>query len=213
VLDELKELHSDLWLLIARLSSLHAQLYGNVPALLTALRKQQGTNASEQLASDLQWAWRAAPALRALPDPKADAKPWLDLIANKQGWTKALNTVEASYSRYKLPLPVYISEGEEVPDGCLVCELCPTDARRVYATHQAIAVHMSKTLGVICPEKAFINGNCTKNTLGAFTSFTCPVCSKIFMTPKSAYEHISMSKTKFLKCAAVLCSTGQIVRA
>ena len=180
VLADLKQLPTDLVLLQTRLVTAAKTLMSG-PSLLRALRLQPGTGAARALATDLQWAWSAAPALRHFPDPKRCPGPWLSLMASPHVFKRALHTMRAEHTRMvprTSPPRFYDARSSPPPcDAPWVCPQCPAKRRRCCTTSGGLLSHRCRSHGYHNPVREFIAGP------------RCPVCLKVFRTRALAIDH------------------------
>ena len=117
------------------------------------------------------------------------------LIIDKVAWHTALLGIQANASRHKPTPPVFVKQGETVPEEHLACDLCPATARRLFASAQALAVHQSKTHSVICTEKLVVEDGMMHGC------FTCKYCRKKFKDTGKAIAHIRDGQHSSTNCA------------
>ena len=87
----------------------------------------------ETLLDDLRWVREASTTLRRMPDPFHQPEPWMILLENEKGWSKALRQLDAKCSRPKKPEGArYMSDDQLTANPqAFVYMLCPGDKRKV----------------------------------------------------------------------------------
>ena len=194
LLRELGRIPTDLLLLKRRLMYLPSSIVG-APRALIALRRSGDTGTGEALGDDLEWAWRAFPRLRPLPNPRQAPDAWSALINNHRRWKELLTICDPEYTKCRCASgahPRFVSHEDGPIEGTWTCELCPPDRMRCCSSEAALRTHQARSHGSRNPARDVVLGS------------TCPCCKTVFSNRRQAVDHVAF-RNKI--CKAILLPT------
>ena len=133
--------------------------------------------------SDLAWMRQRVPQLAGLPDPYAKPWPWFELLSEKQGLVRGwLRRVPDFSSSLAATCSITtVSVGVEPEEDLLICEDCPAEARRVFASSKALKTHRMRAHGKHSVAYHFILKGEVK----------CPFCTRQYESTAKARDHLN----------------------
>ena len=178
-----------------------ARVMRSAPDTLRALLYGTGPNRQSKWASLVVADLRALqafhkPKLDELPDPCADARPWMFIILEFPGEWKQIVSAFRYYESTLVPAQrspsVFLDNGDVQNNACpshwLPCSLCPAGSTRAFCNKRALVSHQVLAHGLRKESRLYIE------------SGVCPACGHDYVTRLRAIEHASRSDV----CSAAL---------